>query len=295
MPLILHQRESNESTPMTKTLSFQNVLLASSIALLGVAAGAQAQTLVSARATANATVQPAGPRTGANGTNFLNIEGANNGAGYVAGTTPGAFASYGVVDFAVSSFGIVGPVASVSNLNLLLREAPAAFSSTTSVPINFYLASDTTTSISNATPQGTVSPLRFQGVGEGITNGGQLGTLHALGTGTYQKVGANGVNGAAFNYALTLNSAGNTFFLSQLNNNGTLRIVITPGAPDSNLAATFGGATSTNVALVDAPRLSFQTTATVAPEPGTGLLGLVGAAVGGFSIARRRRQSADTK
>src|SRR3954470_12961977 len=43
-------------------------------------------------ATANATVQPAGPRTGFNGTDFLNIESTAN----------GTFASYGVIDIPLS-------------------------------------------------------------------------------------------------------------------------------------------------------------------------------------------------
>jgi hypothetical protein len=45
------------------------------------ALNAPAQVIIPAvEATANATVQPAGPRAGTNGTNFFNVEGNANGA-----------------------------------------------------------------------------------------------------------------------------------------------------------------------------------------------------------------------
>src|SRR5262245_362284 len=55
------------------------------------AAPAPAQVVITpVKATANATVQPAGPRAGSNGTAFFNVEGNANGAN----------ASFGTADFA---------------------------------------------------------------------------------------------------------------------------------------------------------------------------------------------------
>jgi len=86
---------------------------------------AQAQTLTSPN---TVTVRPGGPRTGASGTNFLNVEGNNNGVN----------ASFGVVDFMPTA----SPTATgVSNLVLKLTESDAAFS--LPGPFNVYLASNT--------------------------------------------------------------------------------------------------------------------------------------------------------
>ena len=256
------------------------VLLSASLVSLCFAA-AQAQSVnVAARASANATVQAAGPRTGNNGVRFFNIEGSNN----------NAFASYGVLDFTASSFGIGFTVGDVSNLSLLLRDAPAAFSAGGNV--NVYLATDTTTSIAN-TPGS--SPLRFDATipgGEGISAGaaGQLGTLYSMGVGAYAK----GTQGDAFNYGLTLPAAAKTLFVNALNAgaSGDVRLVVTPGA--AGVAATYGGAASAIAALSDAPRLSFTATAvaaSAAPEPGTFALLFAGGLLG-LAIYRRSNRVA---
>ncbi|MBC8102140.1 MAG: PEP-CTERM sorting domain-containing protein [Cytophagales bacterium] len=215
----------------------------------------------------NATVQPAGPRTGGNGKVFFNIEGSSN----------GAFSSYGVLDFNAGTF---ANVSSINSLNLRLTNAPAGFTRTG--PINFYLATNTTASIQ---PGGG---LNFVGTGEGVSSGGQLGTLFSLGSGDFTATGTN------FNYSLALTgAAAQTYFASQLGAGGTLRFVITPSTP--GVAATFAGVQFNTI--TSRPSLSFTATQVTtppvggaAPEPGT--LALVGAAlVGGLSVrtARRRR------
>src|SRR5262249_46577527 len=71
----------------------------------------------------NATVQPAGPRPGANGKQFFNMEGAGN----------GSFASFGVVDFQSSPMNV-----QITSLTLALTQANAAF--TNNGALIFYLS-----------------------------------------------------------------------------------------------------------------------------------------------------------
>jgi hypothetical protein len=236
-----------------------------------------AEAQVFARASDNATVQPGGPRSGTNGKNFFNVEGSNYGAN----------SSFGVLDFTAASFGISGTVTSVNSLNLLLRDAPAAFS--TSGGLNFYLASNTTASIQ---PGGGLTYNTANGV-EGV--GSQLGTLYLLGSGSYTKgvTGAGGTTGLAYNYALSLPAgAATTQFINALNNAGTLRLVVTP--TNAATAATFGGFSSTTAGLTDSPRLSFNAVTGIAPatapEP-TSLALIATAGLGVFAIARRRNRA----
>lgn len=230
-----------------------------------------AQVNVAARATANATVQPGGPRTGASGTNFFNIEGINN----------GTFSSYGVIDFSGASFGISGVVTDVSSLVLRLQDAPATFSANGSV--NFYLATNNTTSISN---NGS-SPLTFNtSLSEGInpTSAGQLGILYALGSGTYNNSNITGTN---INYSLNLtNPTGKSLFINNLNAKSTIRLVVTPG--NNATAATYLGTTSNQG---DSPRLSFTATlqgSASTPEPGAVSLMILGMSMVGYALHRPR-------
>ena len=70
-------------------------------------------------ATGNVTVQPNGPRTGTNGTNFFNIEGASNGNN----------ASYGVVDIPLTDASTLfgGTVSSINSVTLNLTRQDSAF------------------------------------------------------------------------------------------------------------------------------------------------------------------------
>ncbi|MBC8139275.1 MAG: hypothetical protein H8F28_25655 [Fibrella sp.] len=223
---------------------------------------------ISAVAARNATVMPSGPRTGANGTNFFNVEGSNN----------GNFSSYGVLDFVSAAFGINETVASVQNLTLNLFNAPAGFSVAGSV--NVYLATDVTTSISNV---GGASPLRFQGTGEGITNGGQLGILYLLGSGAYVNNGSN----APLTYNLAFgNTAASNLFVNSLNNASVIRIVVTP--VQNSVAATYAGVTNSTVA--SRPRIGFNTIAAAVTVPETNTFALAGLGILPLALVVIRRR-----
>src|SRR5262249_37709558 len=84
--------------------------------MLGIAAAANGASIAQ-EAFDNATVQPAGPRAGANGKNFFNMEGTTAGGA--------GFQSFGVADF---NFGALGTVVSFSNVKLQMTESNAAFS-----------------------------------------------------------------------------------------------------------------------------------------------------------------------
>ncbi len=192
-------------------------------------------------ATANATVQPAGPRTGTNGTNFFNIEGSAN-------TT---FSSFGVIDFLLSNESFGGTVTGVNSVTLNLTESNASFTA----PGNFsvYVTDNTTTSIAN---NGT-SPLFFTD----STNSGTVGTdtvgpvppspdtlfpLTFLGTFNFTTMG-NTNNGQVDMIPLAFTGSSLTGLVNLINSNATLRLVLTPD--DVGTAATFGGATNSNATL----------------------------------------------
>jgi autotransporter-associated beta strand protein len=193
----------------------------------------------SATASLSSTVQVGGPRTGSNGSNFFNVEGSDN----------GSFASFGVLDFSVDSFNLAFPATAVSSLSLSLTESNSGFTKAAG-GLNFYLVSDTTTSIAN---DGS-SPLIFDSANAPEGLGTQLGaTPFLLGSGTFW--GAS--TGTVDTYSLSLNSSAQTYFLNQLNTSGsTLRLVVTP--TDTTGASTWAG--STNSATATRPLLSFDAT-----------------------------------
>jgi hypothetical protein len=233
------------------------------VALAAVCPLAQAQTVVGpAEAVDNATVQPAGPRTGTNGKAFFNIEGSAN----------GAFASFGVADFApfTTSVGI----ADVTGVTVRLVQSNAAF--TAPGTVNFYFASNTTVDIQPGT-----SPLTYQTAAgeEGV--GTQLGTLHLLGSGTFTATGAAGT-GTVDTYTFsTFNAAAESYMLNQLNTGGRFRLVAAPNTP--TLAATWAGFSN---AQLDGPIVSFGVVPV--PEPAGVLLACACAAVP--MLARRLRK-----
>ena len=107
-------------------------LAASVFALvLGVSSLAEAGT-ISQLASNNATMQNAGPRTGANGKNFYNMEASSN----------GSFESFGVADFTFSAGALGGTVTSINSATLALTQSNAAFSAPDKIDV--YLATNTT-------------------------------------------------------------------------------------------------------------------------------------------------------
>jgi hypothetical protein len=183
----------------------------------------------------DATVQPSGPRSGANGKQFFNMEGSAN----------GTFASFGVVDFQSSAMNV-----SVSSLTIDLTQANAAF--THNGTLIFFLSTDTTTNIDPGT-----SPLIYNGADVPTGLGAQLSSLLLLGAGAFTQV----VDGSVDAFSFSPSAAVTTYLSSQLSAGGRLRVVIAPG--DATVAATYAGFSNTEFA---GPRLIL---ATPVPEPGT--------------------------
>ena len=176
---------------------------------------------LAAEATDNATVQVAGPRTGANGKNFFNIEGSAN----------GAFASYGVADF---SFGILPyPVIAINSMQLQLTQSNAAFSATGPVVISL----DQSSPLANIQP-GT-SPLANDGVDPGTATDVTQGDLSLLALGGGPFVYTPIANGSVDSYTFTLDAPSTTELINRLNSGATIRLAIGSGA--SSLAATWAG------------------------------------------------------
>jgi hypothetical protein len=208
---------------------------------------------------ANATVQPAGPRTGTSGTNFFNIEGSSN----------SSFSSFGVVDFTL----VASPSDSISGLTLGLTESNAAFTKAGSLA--FYVVSDSTTSIVAGS-----SPLTFTGSTTGL--GSQLGTQYLLGTGSFTSNGAS-PTGALDSFTFTLSGTAQTFVNGVSQAGGKLRFVIAPN--DTTVAATFAGATNSTTAS----RQVLTLTTSPVPEPSTWLSMAIGVIALGTQLRRKTR------
>ena len=108
------------------------------LGIVGLACSAWAQTTANTVAVQTGTIQPAGPRQPVNGDRFLNVEGLNN----------GAFASYGVVRWDVSSLKTAFDGAygagnwHITKVELEMTQDNAAFSATG--PMSVYYSSDDT-------------------------------------------------------------------------------------------------------------------------------------------------------
>jgi hypothetical protein len=243
---------------ITRSHTVQTVAALALAAVSMSAAMAQTQTLAS---TVSATLTKTGPRTGANGTKYMNIEGNATG-----------FGSFGVADFAPLT---VANGSTISSLMLSLTESDVAYTAPGSFDVFLVSGSDTAT-----------SGLKYDGtvVSDGI--GSQLGTLYNLGTFTFSSTGVTNT-GQVDTYTLTLpNAAANALFVTEANA-GTLRLAI--GADTaSTTAATYLGSTGTTP-----PSLSFTSAASAVPEASSALslAALLALGLTAGVITRRKRST----
>lgn len=193
--------------------------------LISASIGAAQAAPLSVLASDNATVQPAGPRSGTSGKAYFNIEGSAN----------GSFASYGVADFNFGS--LPYPVIGVNSASLALTQANAAFSTTGDVVLSL----DTTSPLVDIQP-GT-SPLAFDGVDPGTATDVGDGDLTLLGFGGGPFTFTVGTSGDVDNYALGLGASIQTALINRLNSAATIRVVVGTGA--ATVAATWAGYTNT--------------------------------------------------
>jgi hypothetical protein len=164
-------------------------------------------------------VQPAGPRDGAPGKTFLNVEGKNNGRESV-------YASFGVLEFHPAKPD--KPVGSIKGITLTLTQSIARFSK--DGPMRAYIAPDTTVSLEPKT-----SPLKFDPKTPGGI-GPMAKTILSLGTATFTKR----MTGDADTITLKPETNTEAYLRSQLNGGGTIRVLLVPA--DDDVAATYFGA-----------------------------------------------------
>lgn len=183
-------------------------------------------------ATHNITVQPAGPRAGNNGLNFMNVEGWIN----------GNFSSYGIAEFQGNTFGTHTLNSPLTSARMWMLTANAAFSATGDVYIG--LMRDNTVNINQAVDSPLVgmpkSPLIFD-----LVNAQDLTDETGInGQFTYDEVGKipyKVADGTLFRYSvpLTLTSAQNQYIRDKVNAGQPIRFVFFN--KDAVTAGTFAG------------------------------------------------------
>jgi hypothetical protein len=229
---------------------------------------ARAATSASVNAAANATVRPAGPRSGTSGVRYFNVEGSTNGAN----------ASFGVLRFDASDlksafeadYGVGGYA--ITNVTLALTEANSAF--TAPGTVGFAFSSDNTTDISSAN-----TSLKYDAVNSPSSN--QF-VQQYIGDGAFTTTG-NTNNGKVDEYALLTGTAGSLSLANAIQGGGTVTLIVNDLTPA--VAATWAGAANTSVAP-PALRVTAASAASV-PEP-SALALLAGAAPALLALRRRR-------
>jgi hypothetical protein len=232
--------------------------------LAATATAAWAEVTQSVNAANCATVKPAGPRTGANGVKFLNVEGSANGVN----------ASYGVLRFDTSplktafdaQFGAGGYT--LSDVSLSLIESNAAF--TKPGNIGFAFSPDNTTDISAAN-----TALQYDAAN--ALHSHQFAQT-SITSGSFTTTG-NVNSGQVDVYDLFAANEGSDALVHAILSGGIATLIVND--EDPTVAATWTGYTNTKP-----PFLTVKAVQAV-PEPGSIAL-LLGAAPALLAFRRRR-------
>ena len=196
----------------------------------------------SAKAVANGTIRPAGPRSGASGSTAFNVEGNANGAN----------ASFGSLDYSAASFGFTGAVTAINGpLTLSLQEFNASF--TLPGTLNFYLTRDTTTVVTPGDTSATAPKFLTTALPDGI--GTQFDPKVLIGTGSFTTTG-NVNNGQVDNYTLNLAASEQAYLVGVLNGGGNFRLLAAPAT--NGTGATFAG--FSNTTYVNSTKLTLDVT-----------------------------------
>ena len=239
---------------------------------------------LSASTTNTAEVQSTGPSASQT---YLDILGSNFNAG--SGTTN---ESFGVLDFNVPGQGNTYNVASGATIASIesasLGTINAAFSASTTGPLDVYLVSNTTEDISSANTNLTfnTSANAIEGLGS------QLGTTYLLGTYNYNASQAGPSGGFTYTTLSNFNTTTAAMIASDLSNGLQFRIAITPET--GSVGATYYGSTAFGTvngvqAAPEAPILQFNVVESSLPawlsgnsvatyDANTGVLNVTGAA-----------------
>lgn len=235
--------------------------LSSLIAAAFALAGAGLAQAASVEAISNATVQPAGVRTGGNGINFFNIEGSSF----------GNFASYGVARFNVAglkagfdaSYGAGGWA--VDSIALVLTQSNAAF--TANGLVDVFFTDDDTVSLTSP------SPLKYGFAGD-FADAQQVMQY------SFTKVASGTVETHALFTRGAANSTGAQALAADLFSDNLVTLALVDG--NATVAATYAGYNNNTYA---GPTLAINVVAV--PEPETYALLLAG--LGLLGVAARRR------
>jgi hypothetical protein len=185
-------------------------------------------------ATAASTVQSGGPRPGAAGRTYFNVQGKAN----------ERFASFGVLDY--RSAKPETPVTKVGKLTLTLTQSVARFSKDGAIRIA--VAPDVTT---DPKPEG--STLKFDPKAEGGV-GEQLGKLIPLASA--QASFTKRKTGDVDAIVLMPSAEAEAVLIRQINSGGVIRLVVTPA--DDAVAATYFGVGANEAE--QRPNLALETT-----------------------------------
>ncbi|HWA82151.1 MAG TPA: PEP-CTERM sorting domain-containing protein [Fimbriimonadaceae bacterium] len=189
----------------------------------------------------NGTIQGAGPRTGANGYNFANVEGTNNGnfASYVIVDFNGTQTMSGVTGIADGTYGGTfnfGGAVTANSLSLRLTQDNAGF--THDGALQFWLATANTSGTSNhsgSTPNFADGASEFSPLLLGSGTFTQGATTPVTGTGAPTALGSGTID----TYTFSLSGAAQTAVSDALNNGTAIRLIISPNDP--TVAATYAG------------------------------------------------------